>query len=79
MSISPSFGALKPMMVFGVLYSDLVGPSQRHVDWREPVNWRVSIGSCWVLLEVFGIEFHEITEWQTRSLVGSYGISLQVK
>jgi len=39
-------------MLFGVLYSDLAGPSRRHVDWRESVSWRVSVGSWWVLLEV---------------------------
>ena len=26
-----------------------------------------------------GIEFHEVVEWETSSLIGSYGISLQVK
>ena len=29
-------------------------------------------------LRSFGIEFHEVAEWETRSLIGSYG-SLQVK
>jgi len=22
------------------------------MDWREPVSWRVSVGSWWILLEV---------------------------
>ena len=30
-------------------------------------------------LRSFGIEFHEVAEWETHSLVGSYGIYLQVK
>ena len=30
-------------------------------------------------LRSFGIEFHEVVEWETRSLVDSYGISLQVE
>ena len=30
-------------------------------------------------LRSFGIEFHEVAEWETSLLVGSYGISLQVK
>ena len=30
-------------------------------------------------LRSIGIDFHEVTELETRSLVGSYGISLQVK
>jgi len=46
------------MMVFGVLYSNLVRPSWRHMDWKEPVSWRVSVGSWWVLLRLFGIEFY---------------------
>ena len=50
----------------------------RHIDWREPISWRVSIDSWWVLLEVW-VEFHEVAEWKTRSLVGSYGISLQLE
>ena len=30
-------------------------------------------------LRSFGIEFQEVVEWETRSSIGSYGISLQVK
>jgi len=38
---------LKPMMVFGVLYSDLVGPSWRHLDWRTSQLER----QCWLMLD----------------------------
>ena len=66
------------MMVFGVLYSDLVGPSWRHVDWREPVSWKVSVSSWWVILEVI---WNRVpwSFWVVNTLVGLYGISLQVE
>ena len=44
---------LKSMMVFGVLYSNLVGPSWKHMEWKEPVSWRVCVGSWWVFLRLF--------------------------
>ena len=38
-------------MVFGVLYS--IWLDRLEDIWtREPICWRVSVGSCWVLLEV---------------------------
>jgi len=60
---------LKPIMVFSVLYSDLIGPSWRHLEWREPVSWRVSVVSWWVLLEVIwnGVSF---SCWVVDTFVG---------
>ena len=67
------------MMVFSVLNSDLVGSSRRYVDWRELVVGESVLAHDGFFLRSFGIEFHEVAEWETRSLVGSYRISLQVK
>jgi len=67
------------MMVFGVLYSNLVRPFRRHVDWRELVVGESVLTHDGFFLRSFGIEFHEVAERETRSLVGSYGISRQVK
>ena len=33
----------------------------------------------WFFLRSFGIEFHEVVEWETRLLVGLCGISLKMK
>jgi len=67
------------MMVFGMLYSDLVGLSRRHVDWGEQSVGESVLAQDGFFLRSFGIEFSEVAEWETRLLVGSYGISLQVK
>ena len=64
---------MKPMMVFGMLYSDLVGPSAEDMYTGESQ----SIGES-VLThdEFFG---HEVADLETHSVIGMYGISPKVK
>ena len=60
---------LKSVMAFGVLHSNLVGPSWRHMNRKEPVSWRVSVCSWWILLEVIWNRV-SLSCWVEETFVG---------
>ena len=50
-------------------------------DWTVSKTYRLERASqlesqCWLMM---GIEFHEVAEWETCSLISSYDISPKVK